>query len=89
MATIDERLAFLLQSTESLHASMAELVDIQRKTEASIQALAKDQLRMKRHFSLFETTVLGFAVDYSERLQKIEDKYFEDKDGKNGDTAAG
>ena len=72
MATIDERLEALTQTVELL-------AKMQMKTEESIQALAKDQLRMKRHFSMFETAVLGFAVDYTERLQKIEDKYFDDK----------
>lgn len=101
--TIDERLQFLVQSTESLHtscqelhaqavvtnASIEKLVAIQQKSEEEIRELAKSQLRGNRRFERFELIMADFGGSFEDRLRKLEDRLFRDEEGNDGDTKGG
>ena len=45
---IDERLQFLLQSTESLHENVAKLVETSERHERAIQRHEREQQRFRR-----------------------------------------
>lgn len=62
MATIDERLEFLLQSTESLHASVQEL-------HTTVSDMAKTQAK---HEDLFARLAL-IAENHEDRLNDLEE----------------
>lgn len=67
MATIDERLEFLLQSTESLHASTQEL-------HATVSNMAKVQAKAyAEHEELFARLAL-IAENHEDRLNDLEDE---------------
>lgn len=68
--TIDERLQFLVQSTESLHASTQELHAIVAQHTRQIEAHTK---QLEQDAELFRR-LANIPISHEQRLDDLEDK---------------
>jgi hypothetical protein len=75
--TVDERLEFLLKSTESLHVSVHELYSSMGEVRASVQSLRATAEEHTKQFAIQAETIRQLAIiaaAHGDRISSLERK---------------
>jgi len=75
--TVDERLEFLLKSTESLHTSVHELYSSMAEVTSSVQALRATAEEHTKQFTIQAESIRQLAVipaSHGDRISSLERK---------------